>query len=152
MELEEHWRHATRRELIKVVRHISSARIDLTNAVPHIKLIGQHAPQAIAIEENIDALTEGINETLKMCADYAETIKKAMTHPNAKPAPEQVNTRIVLTPFQRRLQREGTEFQTIAIFQKPTSNTEEKMPNILPFHLHKKKQKNRRATKDNPPL
>jgi hypothetical protein len=151
MEIEEHWKHSTRRQVLKICGHLLDAQKATRLATEHVKLAGNYSTTTQAIEGNIDALAIGLLETIKLCGIAADEIKQAMLDPHATPAPIKGNMGIALTPFQRSLAREGIVFTTMPEYV--ATKTERRLPKILTFTLRTpKKQKNRRKSPDNPPL
>lgn len=143
--------HMARKQTIKLVGDLLEARKRLFRAQEHTKLIGCHNETCKAIEENCDALVEGIIETVKLCAIAADDFKSRMKTPDAKPPPIHAEfTSVRLTPFQRMLAREGVNFDQLPKYV-PTK-IEARLPRILKFTLKTPKRKRRRSTKDNIPL
>lgn len=149
MEWNEFELHSARRQVKKIINHIIDARKALYLAQKPAKLAGAHNDTTKAIETNIDALIEGTIETQKLCAIAAETFKQGMKEPGALLPPEYGEAAPRLTPFQRALQKEGVVFGR-ETFTPPTQS--KNPPRILPFRLTQPKQKNRKATKNNPPI
>lgn len=151
MELDEHWKHSTRRQVVKICGHLLDAQKAIRLATEHAKLAGNYNETTKAIEGNIDALAIGILETIKLCGIAADEIKQTMLDPNAKAAPIKGNMGFNLTPFQRSLAREGIVFTTMPEYV--PNKQERRLPKILTFTLRTpKKQRNRRKSPDNPPL
>lgn len=141
--------HSARRQVKKIINHILDARKALYLAQKPAKLARAHNDTTRAIEQNIDALIEGTIETQKLCAIAAENFKRGMKEPDAIPPPEYGDAGPRLTPFQRALEKEGVVFGRETFTPRTPSKNP---PRILPFRLTKTKQKNRKATKDNPPI
>jgi hypothetical protein len=151
MELDEHWKHSTRRQVIKICGHLLDAQKAIRLSSEHAKLAGNYTETTKAIEGNIDALAIGILETIKLCGIAADEIKSTMLDPHATPAPIKGNMGVALTPFQRSLAREGIKFTTMPEYV--ANKQERRLPKILTFTLRtKQKQRNRRKSPDNPPL
>jgi hypothetical protein len=145
MEWDEFELHSARRQVIKLTGHLLDARRGLFLSMEHVKVLGVHNNTCKAIEQNVDALVEGILETVKLCGIAADEFKQQMKQPNAIPPPISGTAgKFQLTPFQRALQREGVKFDTM-----PTHMTkiEARTPKILDFTLKVTKQKNRRFKK-----
>lgn len=141
MEMDQHWLHSSRRQLIKLTGHLLDMRRALLLSNEHAKLIGSFDENCRAVEHNIDALQQGVNETIKLCAIAKDHIDKQIEDPHAVVAPIYGgNKQTKLTPFQRMLQREGTQFPSSL----PTHETkqERRLPKILKFTI-KRKQKPR---------
>lgn len=143
--MEQHWLHSTRRQLIKTTGHLLDMRRALLLSNEHAKLIGSIDDNCRAVEQNIDALQQGVNETIKLCAIAKEHLDKQIEDPHAIVAPIYGgNKQTKLTPFQRALQREGTVFPDSI----PTVETkiERRLPKILKFTLkQKQKPRNRKV-------
>lgn len=151
MELDEHWKHSTRRQVIKICGHLLDAQKAIRLSSEHAKLAGNYSETTQAIEGNIDALAIGVLETIKLCGIAADEIKQTMLDPHVTPAPIKGNMGIALTPFQRSLAREGIVFTTMPEYV--STKAERRLPKILTFTLRvPKKQRNRRKSPDNPPL
>jgi hypothetical protein len=141
MEIDEHWRHSNRRQIIKIVSHLIEARQDITKSIEHARLVADQDDYTKAIYQNINAITDGINETIIFASEAADKLKQEMETPDAIPAP------IVggyihsekLTPFQRALQREGVNFNDVPTHVMPTK-TEQRTPKLIPFELTGRKQ------------
>lgn len=139
-----------RRQVVKTLGHLLDVRKHLLLALEHTKLMGSTNPTTEAVEQNVSALFDGVQETVALCGQAAEQIKNEMQDPNATPPPIKGNMGIDLTPFQRALIREGVEFETMPKYV-PTER-EKKLPRILPFNLQKRKKQNRLRTNKNIPL
>jgi hypothetical protein len=151
MELDEHWKHSTRRQVIKICGHLLDAQKAIRLATEHAKLAGNYSSTTQAIEGNIDALATGVLETVKLCGIAADEIKQTMLDPHATPAPIKGNMGVALTPYQRSLAREGIVFTTMPEYV--ATKAERKIPKLLTFTLRTpKKRHNRRKSPDNPPL
>lgn len=160
MEWKEFEKHSTRRQLLQLVGHLLDAKRAIILADGHCKLINWWSDDAKAIENNIQALFAGIEESIQFAGIVADEIQKDMSDPNAKPPPIRGgyvsnDGPIKLTPFQKQLEREGVNFNTTPTHEKQPS----KPKPILKIDITtkgKKKQKYRRSyvrtTPDNPPL
>jgi hypothetical protein len=149
MEWREFELHSARRQLKKIINYIVDARKALFLAQKPSKFAGAHNDTTRAIEQNIDALIEGTIETQKLCAIAAEKFKSEMKTPDVVPPPEYGDAGPRLTPFQRQLEKEGVNFGR-STFTPPMKS--QKPARILPFRLTQPKRKNRKATRDNPPI
>lgn len=138
--------------MVKTLGHLLDVRRNLNLAREHIKLVGETNPITQSVEQNVDALLDGVSETITLCSQAAEEIKRQMEDPDAAPAPiKGGNLQTNLTPFQRALAREGVEFPPTIPKYVPTK-TEKRLPRILDFTLKQKQKQNRKRTKDNIPL
>lgn len=153
MEWDEFQRHSQRRQLVKVVGHLLDSRRALSLAVAPIKNIGSANEKATDIEQNIDVLCQGINDTLALAGQLADEFKREMTEPNANPPPITASCyKFKLTPMQRALQREG-KLDSIENLARPKpTKTELRLPKILDFDLTRPKRRNRNRNKTEPPL
>lgn len=152
MEIEQHFLHSNRKQVIRLLGHLLDARHAFTLCVEHAKLVGKQSKYCMSIESNIDALCEGVQETVELCTLAAEDFKSQMTNPDAISAPTQGRMgRIQLTRLQRALERDGVNFDN-----QPTHITpkqQERAPKMFPFTLkHSKPYKKRKRTKENIPL
>jgi hypothetical protein len=150
MEIDEFRKHVASKELLKIVQHLNDSKHHLIKSVERIKLIGSNNPATEAIEQNIDALTEGLLETIKMVSYARQAFIDDMQEPTAEPLKNQGSLRIYATPFQRALMREGVVFPPTLPLYIPTK-TEQRAPRIIPFHLTTRRH-NRRKGKDYIPL
>lgn len=143
--------HSARRQVIKLIGHLLDARRALCLSVEHSTLVAGHKiPTTKAIHENILALVDGVIETIKLCAIAADNFKSQMKEPDAIPPPIGAEAGRRLTPLQKTLAREGVVFDTLPKYV-PTK-AEQRLPRILKFTLKTRKRRNRRISKDNPPL
>lgn len=153
MEVKEHWLHSTRRQIIKTLGHLLDARKAINLSIDHVKLIGNQSDTCAMIQQNIDALSEGIDDTIKHCGTAAEAFKQQMSDPNATPAPIYgKKAKFYLTPFQKTLEAEGVAtFETNQTQVAPARPPKKISP--LPFTLiPPPTQRRRRRTKENFPL
>lgn len=109
MNVEEYRRHAHAQDLLKIITYLSDSKAHLLKAIPRIKNFGQSLQLAKDVEQNIDALSAGIQETIALCAHLRDEIQRAMQEPDATPLHKQGSLRHYITPFQRMLVREGVE-------------------------------------------
>lgn len=154
MEIDEHWKHSNRRQVIKVLGHLRQARQAVGLSTEHIRLVTNQSESCQAISNNINALANGIEETIAICGQAADEFKQAMSDPNATPAPIRGKLEWTpnITPMQRMLMREGKlDLKDTPNYITPKSHA--RAPKIPEFTLREPKpKKNRRRSKENPPL
>lgn len=152
MDIDEHFRHSDRRQCVQLLGHLRDAREAINLAAVHVKLVKNSSDSCKAIDNNVEALRAGLDETINLCAKAMDEFKQEMTEPDAKPAPISARIRETnLTPLQRALTREGV----LSINTVPLTHTKQELrtPKILKFTLKQKQPKYKdRKTKDNPPL
>lgn len=154
MDIDEHWKHSNRRQVVKVLEHLLDARKAINLSIEHSKLIGTLSESCGAVEGNIDAISIGLNETIKLCGIAADEFKSAMLEPNAIPAPIVGKFHWIpnLSPMQRALMREGL----LDLPDTPgyvTPKQQARAPSPLPFTLKRSApKKSRKRTKENIPL
>jgi len=154
MDIDEHWKHSNRRQLIKMLGHLLDARRAINLAIEHSKLVGAQSDYCRAIENNIDALSTGLDETVKLCGAAADEFRTQMQDPNDRPAPirGQLEWTPNISPFQRQLIREGA----LNLQDTPghiTPKIQLRAPKILPFTLKQRKPKKKRIrTKEDIPI
>jgi hypothetical protein len=154
MEMDEYRLHVVASELREIIHHLTKTRQELMKAVVHIKTIGStlSVPQLQAIEQNIDALMEGMLETVSMAALAKEVTEQQMTEPLADPLKRLGSLQIRATPFQKALMREGYTFPSTLPRYVPTKR-EARLPRIVPFTLAARERSHkRRDSKTNIPL
>lgn len=154
MEIDQHWLHSHRKQVVKVTGHLLDARRHVLFTLQHSKLIGTHSEICKVIEGNIDALFIGIEETIKLCGQASDDFKNKMDDPDAVTAPTFGRfRRFDLTRFQHQLEKEGkANFDTIKSHESIVNKTKKtRVP--IPFTLQPKpKPKQRKRTKNNFPL
>jgi hypothetical protein len=150
MDIPEFRRHVADKELLKIVSHLHECKALFFKATERIKLIGRNNEATQAIECNIDALIEGILETIRMAAHARAQFMDEMVEPDNNPFLAKGSLRIYATPFQRALMREGVVFPPNMPKFIPNKR-QTRAPKIIPFHLSTKRH-NRRKGKDYVPL
>lgn len=150
MDIPEFRRHVAAQELLKIVSNLHEAKSLFFKSVERIKLIGSNNQATQAIECNIDALVQGLLETISMAAHARDTFLNEMEEPNNNPFLAKGSLRIYATPFQRALMREGVVFPPNMPKFIPNKR-QQRAPKIIPFHLSTKRH-NRRKGKDYVPL
>lgn len=156
MEMQEHWLHSHRRQVIKALTHLIEARKAVGLADDHIKHIRTQSESCEAIGGNIDALYTGLQETITLAGQAAEQFKEQMSDPTAKPSPIRGALQWKdVSPFQRSLINEGK----LSIDDIPKTECDRKLsaaqkraPKILNFTLKQTKRRSRKKDRDNPPL
>ena len=142
--MDQHWLHSNRKQLVKTTGHLLDMRRALLLANDHSKLIRSFDPNCEAVDQNIQALIDGVNETISLCAIAKENIDKQIEDPHAVTSPIfGGNMQTTLTPFQRMLQREGTVFPSSL----PTHETkvERRLPKIMTFTIKRKAKRPNRS-------
>jgi len=150
MEIDEHWLHSHRRQVIKTLTHLIDARKAIGLADEHAKKIGGQSELCKFIESNIGALYTGLQETVTLCGQAAQQFKEQMSDPTAKPSPIHGALKWKnISPFQRALMREGklsiNDIPTTEVDRR-TTDAQRRAPKILDFTLKepkKRKPKNR---------
>lgn len=132
MNVEEYRRHAHAQDLLKIITYLRDARTHLLKAIPRIKNFGESTQLAKDIEQNVDALSAGIEETVTLCAHFRDEIQRAMQEPDATPLHKQGSLRHYITPFQRMLVREGVELPLTPTTQYlPETNTDRRQKKLI---------------------
>lgn len=147
MEIDEHWLHSHRRQVIKILTHLTDARKQIGLADDHAKKIGGQSDYCRFIESNIDALYTGLQETITLCGQAAQQFKEQMSDPTAKPSPIRGALQWKdVSPFQRSLINEGK----LSIDDIPKTECDRKLsaaqqraPKILDFTLKEPKKRKR---------
>lgn len=154
MEPDEHWLHSNRRQVIKTLGHLLEARKGISLSIEHAKLTAKQSTHCDAIINNIEALSQGINETIILCGQAADHFQQQMSDPNATPAPIKGKFDWVkITPFQRALQRDGKLVIDDIPTHIRTPKCQQRAPAPLPFNLTKKPRKSRaKHDPQDPPL
>jgi hypothetical protein len=138
MEMVEYRKHVVASELLKIIQHLNDTRKELIKAVEHIKTIGSTFPETQAIEQNIDALTQGLLETITMSAHARDTVIASMQEPLETPLKNLGSLQIRATSFQKALMREGYKFPSTLPKYVPTKQ-DARTPHMIPFTLIKRK-------------
>lgn len=155
MNVEEYQRHAHAHELLKIITHLTDSKVQLLKAIPRVKNFGQNSQMGKDIEQNIDALSAGIMETITLCAHLRNAIQDSMTEPEAKPLHKLGSLRHYVTPFQRMLEREGVELplsNTTKYLPTKTDNRQKKLIKLIPYEHRPLRRTERRKGKNYIPL
>jgi hypothetical protein len=147
MNVEEYRRHAHAQDLLKIITYLGDSKSHLLKAIPRIKNFGQSSQLAKDIEQNIDALSAGIQETIALCAHLRDEILRNMQEPDARPLHKQGSLRHYITPFQRMLVREGVELPltpTTKYIPTKVETRQKKLIRLIPYEqralYHRKKR------------
>lgn len=155
MEIDEHWKHSNRRQVIKLLAHLRTVRQAIGRAIDNGKFIGSESDTCRAIQGNLEALAKGVEETIVFCGQAADDYKQAMQDPDARPAPitAQFNWIPNITPMQRALIREGSlAISDLPTHMNPVPVSQKKAPLVFPPSTLRKQHHKRRRTKNNIPL
>lgn len=142
MDVKEYQRHAAAQDLLRIISDLRIADRSLLRAIERIKPFGQTNKETNAIEENIDAIREGIIETIRMAAQTRESIRSQMLEPDATPTKNLGGQWLNATPFQRMLIKEGVKLD---ILKYEPRKRELRAPRIIPFNLASKTHKRRKG-------
>lgn len=149
MNIEQHFLHAHRKQVIKLNGHILNARKCVLLGIKYARNIGKQTEYGKIIEENLDALFDGLDETIKICAQAANDFESKMDDPNAVTvATFGTFRRFSLTKLQRLMEKEGrVSFDTIASHERVKPHTfapKKPFPITLTKKPYNKRKRNRK--------